>query len=71
VIAIGDSLKKRGLSVWMDMDMMKGEIYRKMTEAVLQSKIICPCLTEKYEVRNCCFEFPAEKETLFGLHTLT
>ncbi|KAJ3085272.1 hypothetical protein HK102_000158 [Quaeritorhiza haematococci] len=56
VIAIRDALKERGLSVWMDVDLMKGDIYFKMAEAVLNSTVVAPCLTAKYEVGN----FPAQ-----------
>ncbi|KAJ3329876.1 hypothetical protein HDU76_006961 [Blyttiomyces sp. JEL0837] len=54
VIRIRDSLIKRNLSVWMDLDQMSGNVYAKMAEAVLGSKIVIPCLTLAYEASGNC-----------------
>ncbi|KAJ3329875.1 hypothetical protein HDU76_006960 [Blyttiomyces sp. JEL0837] len=54
VIRIRDSLIHRGLSVWMDLDQMSGNVYAKMAEAVLGSKVVVPCLTLAYEASGNC-----------------
>ncbi|KAJ3091014.1 hypothetical protein HK102_001968 [Quaeritorhiza haematococci] len=54
VIRIRDSLQARGFSVWMDVDLMSGNVYIKMAQAVLSSKVIIPCLTLSYEASANC-----------------
>ncbi|KAI9357011.1 hypothetical protein DFJ73DRAFT_958125, partial [Zopfochytrium polystomum] len=54
VIKIRDSLQKRGLSVWMDLDQMTGDVYAKMATAVLGSDVIICCLTAAYEASGNC-----------------
>ncbi|KAJ3089135.1 hypothetical protein HK102_007123 [Quaeritorhiza haematococci] len=54
VMAIRDALRDRNLSVWMDVNEMKGNIYRRMSEAVLNSTVVAPCLSAKYEKSANC-----------------
>ncbi|KAJ3119487.1 hypothetical protein HK098_005400 [Nowakowskiella sp. JEL0407] len=49
VVRMRDALRKRGLEVWMDVEEMSGNVYAKMSEAVLSSKVIVSCLTHAYE----------------------
>ncbi|KAJ3044380.1 hypothetical protein HDV00_002272 [Rhizophlyctis rosea] len=46
---IHDSLVSRGYTVWFDLNLMSGNVYAKMAEAVLGSSVIVPCLTAAYE----------------------
>ncbi|KAI9208490.1 TIR domain-containing protein [Polychytrium aggregatum] len=65
---IRDSLKARGLSVWMDLDCMAGNINDAMYDGVVSSRVIVPCLTAAYEASyNCKKELnfaDAEKKPL-------
>ncbi|KAI8622829.1 hypothetical protein BC830DRAFT_8728 [Chytriomyces sp. MP71] len=54
VIRIRDSLEQRGLSCWMDIDQMSGNVYAKMAEAVLGAHVIVPCITAAYEASGNC-----------------
>ncbi|KAJ3278327.1 WD repeat-containing protein 20, partial [Borealophlyctis nickersoniae] len=49
-----DSLQQRGFNVWMDLAEMHGSVYDRMYEAVTKSKVICSCLTRKYELSANC-----------------
>ena len=58
VIKIKEELVKPKLKVWMDLECMEGKINRAMAKAIANSRIIVPCLSEKYEVsKNCRKEF--------------
>ncbi|KAI9193199.1 uncharacterized protein BJ171DRAFT_532109 [Polychytrium aggregatum] len=54
VLRIKEWLEGRNVSVWMDTDQMSGNIYTKMAEAVMGSKVICACLTAQYEKSANC-----------------
>ncbi|KAJ3127430.1 hypothetical protein HK100_009758 [Physocladia obscura] len=54
VLRIRDSLVARGLSVWLDLEQMSGNVYGKMADAVLGSKVIIPCLSITYESSGNC-----------------
>ncbi|KAJ3084768.1 hypothetical protein HDU99_003466 [Rhizoclosmatium hyalinum] len=54
VIRIRDSLVKRGFSVWLDMEQMSGNVYSRMCEAVLGSKVVIPCMSKTYEASGNC-----------------
>ncbi|KAI8839843.1 hypothetical protein BJ741DRAFT_598870 [Chytriomyces cf. hyalinus JEL632] len=54
VIRIRDSLVARGFTVWLDMEQMSGNVYGKMAEAVLGSKVVIPCLSASYEASGNC-----------------
>ncbi|KAJ3101473.1 hypothetical protein HDU97_001348 [Phlyctochytrium planicorne] len=54
VIRIRDSLIERGLTVWLDLEQMSGNVYAKMANAVLGSSVVCPCLTAAYEASGNC-----------------
>ncbi|KAJ1529064.1 hypothetical protein HK096_009480, partial [Nowakowskiella sp. JEL0078] len=49
VLKMRDSLAKRGFKVWMDVELMSGNVYTKMAEAVLGSRVIVSCVTHAYE----------------------
>ncbi|KAJ3042247.1 hypothetical protein HK097_002081, partial [Rhizophlyctis rosea] len=51
---IHQSLLKRGYTVWFDLNLMSGNVYSKMAEAVLGSSVIVPCLTVAYEKSPNC-----------------
>ena len=58
VVKIKEELVKAKLKVWMDLECMEGKINRAMAKAIANSRIIVPCLSEKYEVsKNCRKEF--------------
>ncbi|KAJ1529063.1 hypothetical protein HK096_009479, partial [Nowakowskiella sp. JEL0078] len=47
---IKDSLETRGLSVWFDIEIAStADIYSRMAEGILMSKVVVPCLTVAYE----------------------
>ncbi|KAJ3233352.1 hypothetical protein HDU81_002333 [Chytriomyces hyalinus] len=54
VIRIRDSLVARGFTVWLDLEQMSGNVYGKMAEAVLGSKVVIPCLSASYEASGNC-----------------
>ncbi|KAJ3205554.1 hypothetical protein HDU82_005127 [Entophlyctis luteolus] len=54
VIRIRDSLVARGFTVWLDLEQMSGNVYGKMADAVLGSKVIIPCLSSSYETSGNC-----------------
>ncbi|KAJ3210228.1 hypothetical protein HDU67_005464 [Dinochytrium kinnereticum] len=54
VIRIRDSLVARGLTVWLDLEQMAGNVYGKMADAVLGSSVVIPCLTAAYEASGNC-----------------
>ncbi|KAI9208937.1 WD40-repeat-containing domain protein [Polychytrium aggregatum] len=50
-------LMSRGIKVWMDLDQMSGDIYEKMANAILNSRVVVPVLTLKYQASaNCKIE---------------
>ena len=55
---ICETLKRTGFNVWMDLDKMSGDIYKKMAEAVEGADIIIVCMSTKYQMsENCNKEF--------------
>ncbi|KAJ1550744.1 hypothetical protein HK096_005260, partial [Nowakowskiella sp. JEL0078] len=48
------SLRKRKLSVWIDLDNMGGDIFAKMKEAVDSCQVFVPCLSKDYEASPNC-----------------
>ncbi|KAJ3160741.1 hypothetical protein HK101_000876, partial [Irineochytrium annulatum] len=54
VIRIRDSLVARGFKVWLDLEQMSGNVYGKMASAVLNSSVVCCCLTAAYEASGNC-----------------
>ncbi|ORY42517.1 hypothetical protein BCR33DRAFT_718212 [Rhizoclosmatium globosum] len=54
VIRIRDSLVKRGFTVWLDLEQMSGNVYVRMCEAVLGSKVVIPCMSKTYEASGNC-----------------
>ncbi|KAJ1548082.1 hypothetical protein HK096_005567, partial [Nowakowskiella sp. JEL0078] len=60
---IRDGLRKRGLSIWLDLDQMRGNIYEKMAEAIQNSTVITPIITTKYQKsENCNIELSYAKD---------
>ena len=53
-IRIKEALDKQGYTVWMDIDKMSGNIYKKMSEAVETSDLIIVCMSDKYEMSENC-----------------
>ena len=47
-------LKKKGYTIWLDRNEMKGNIYDKMANAVLKSKVIILLISEAYEKSENC-----------------
>ena len=47
-------LKKSGYTVWLDRNEMKGNIFDKMANAVLKSKVIILLISEAYEKSENC-----------------
>ncbi|KAJ1561850.1 hypothetical protein HK405_002496, partial [Cladochytrium tenue] len=57
VIRIAQFLRDSGLRVWMDRSHMSGAVFAAMQAAVLDSKIIIPCLSRTYgQSSNCLRE---------------
>ncbi|KAI8805138.1 hypothetical protein BJ742DRAFT_413861 [Cladochytrium replicatum] len=54
VLRMRDWLRARGFNVWMDVDLMSGNVYSKMAEAVLGSRVIVACLTGTYDRSGNC-----------------
>ncbi|KAJ3031883.1 UNVERIFIED_CONTAM: COBW domain-containing protein 1 [Siphonaria sp. JEL0065] len=54
IIRIHDSLVERGLTVWLDLERMAGNVYERMSDAVLGSHVIVSCLSLKYEASGNC-----------------
>ena len=51
-------LKKNGYKVWLDRNEMRGNMYDKMANAVLKSKVIILLISEAYEKSvNCKWEY--------------
>lgn len=42
------ALEKRGLSVWLDADQMKGDIVKKMCEGIDNAQCVVVFLTQRY-----------------------
>lgn len=55
---ICEALKRFRFNVWMDLDKMSGDIYKKMAEGVEGAEIIIICMSTKYQnSENCNKEF--------------
>ncbi|KAI9340856.1 hypothetical protein BDR26DRAFT_860980 [Obelidium mucronatum] len=54
VIRMKESLTTRGLSIWLDIERMSGNIYERMSDAVLGSSVIVSCMSLKYESSGNC-----------------
>ncbi|KAI8849630.1 hypothetical protein BC829DRAFT_181199 [Chytridium lagenaria] len=53
-IAVKQSLESAGLTVWMDVERMNGNINDAMCEAVMGSTVVIPCLSVLYEKSHNC-----------------
>ena len=51
---IKDALEDMGYKIWMDVDKMSGNIYKKMSEAVETSDVIIVCMSGQYEKSANC-----------------
>ncbi|KAJ3071166.1 hypothetical protein HDU98_005712 [Podochytrium sp. JEL0797] len=54
VVRMHRSLQERGFSVWLDMERMAGNVYVRMCEAVLGSKVVISCMSAAYEESGNC-----------------
>jgi len=65
-LQIRDYLQKEGkLKVWIDVEEMSGNIFKRMAEAVINSKIIIFCCSQDYEASDNCrreYEYAAKKK---------
>ncbi|KAJ3032736.1 hypothetical protein HDV00_007174 [Rhizophlyctis rosea] len=69
VLRLRQALQQRGFSVWMDLNQMHGNVYEKMYEAVTKCRVVCTCLTKKYELsanckRELCFAADLRKSII-------
>ncbi|KAI8800189.1 hypothetical protein BJ742DRAFT_860233 [Cladochytrium replicatum] len=54
VLHVRKWLLDHGMSVWMDIDKMTGNVYAKMAVGVLSSKVVVPCLSIEYAKSENC-----------------
>ncbi|CAK9113410.1 TIR domain-containing protein [Durusdinium trenchii] len=54
VLKMKNALEENGLSVWIDLDKMRGNILDQMAEAVEGSHVVIMCMTQKYYLSNNC-----------------
>ncbi|KAJ3123197.1 hypothetical protein HK098_002121 [Nowakowskiella sp. JEL0407] len=54
VFRIRDALRARAFSVWIDVEQINGDIYEAMRDAIVSSKVVVSCLTQKYESSDNC-----------------
>ncbi len=45
VRVLSEELKRRGYTVWIDLEQMRGEMNKRMAEAVEGAAVVCPCIT--------------------------
>ena len=68
-LQIRDYLQEQGkLKVWIDVEEMAGNIFQRMAEAVINSKIIIFCCSREYEQSDNCrreYEYAAKKKKPF------
>ena len=54
ILRIKTALEDQNYKVWMDIEQMSGNIYKKMSEAVETSDLIIVCMSSKYQASENC-----------------